>query len=41
MLVPAVGRDGEFTTLADFFHRAHPLGEKLEAMIRAGALVLP
>jgi error-prone DNA polymerase len=33
----AAVRNGKFTTLADFFHRVRPLGEELEAMIRAGA----
>ena len=33
----AAARDGKFPTLADFFHRVRPLGEELEAMIRAGA----
>jgi DNA polymerase-3 subunit alpha len=28
---------GKFTSVADFFHRVAPLGEELEAMIRAGA----
>jgi len=30
-------KDGEFCSLADFFHRVGPMGEELEAMIRAGA----
>jgi DNA polymerase-3 subunit alpha len=30
-------KEGEFASLADFFHRVRPSGEELEAMIRAGA----
>jgi DNA-directed DNA polymerase III PolC len=33
----AARKEGKFTSLADFFHRVRPLGEELEAMIRAGA----
>ena len=28
---------GKFTSMADFFHRVHPSGEELEAMVRSGA----
>jgi DNA polymerase III alpha subunit len=34
----AARKEGKFTSLADFFHRVRPLGEELEAMIRAGTV---
>jgi DNA polymerase-3 subunit alpha len=33
----AARKEGEFTSMPDFFHRVRPLGEELETMIRAGA----
>lgn len=33
----ATRKDGEFASLADFFHRVQPPGEELEALIRACA----
>jgi DNA polymerase-3 subunit alpha len=35
--IVAARKDGAFGSLADFFHRVHPSGEELEAIIRAGA----